>query len=288
MTAADVGLGAAAFLALAVVLFMVERAVPLRTSRSPLLGRLAVNLTVSALAIGTALALVAPVVDGTAQAAERWRFGLLQWLALPAPLAFVVGLLLLDAAFYLWHLANHRIPLLWRFHVVHHIDPDLDVSTAFRFHFGEVALSAGFRLAQVLLIGAPPTTIAVYELLFQANTLFHHSNVRLPIRVERLLNSVLVTPRMHGIHHSMVRSENLSNFSVVFPWWDGVMRTLRLNVPQHAVTIGIPAYDIDDNAVRLLVKLPFGEQRDAWRRRDGTAVTRDDPRVDIPPTRLLA
>ena len=284
----DVAFAAAAMVALAAVLFALERAVPLRARRAPLPGRLAVNLIVSALAIGAALALVAPVVDATAQAALQRRFGLLELRPLPAPLAFVAGLLLLDATFYLWHLANHRVPLLWRFHVVHHIDPDLDVSTAFRFHFGEVALSAGFRFAQVLLIGAPLSAIAVYELLFQANTLFHHSNVRLPLRVERLLSRVLVTPRMHGIHHSMVRSENLSNFSVVFPWWDRLMRTLRLNVPQPAVTIGIPAYGSDDNTVRLLLALPFRSQRDAWRRRDGTTATREVRGVAVPPAHLLA
>src|SRR6185503_18602759 len=105
------------------------------------------------------------------------------------------------------------------------IDPDLDVSTGFRFHFGEIALSSIFRVVQIGLIGPSLTTFLVYELVFLVNTLFHHSNVRLPVDVERLLNKVFVTPRMHGIHHSQVRTELNSNFSVVFSWWDRLHRT---------------------------------------------------------------
>jgi len=130
---------------------------------------------------------------------------------------------------------------------------------------------------QILLIGAPPLTVAVYELIFQANTLFHHSNVRLPIRVERLLNHGVVTPRMHGIHHSMVQRENTSNFSVVFPFWDRLFRTLILNVSQQEVVIGIPAYEAAaHNRLGVLLPLPFRRQGDPWRRPDGTRVTRHD------------
>lgn len=258
-------------------LFLLERALPLRRPRHPGLRRWVVNLSISALALGTAFALVRPAATAAMEASESWRFGLLQWIELPPALAFVVAVLLLDLTFYFWHFANHRVPLLWRFHLVHHIDPDVDVSTAFRFHFGEVALSAGFRIVQILLIGAPPLTVAVYELIFQANTLFHHSNVQLPIRVERLLNHVLVTPRMHGIHHSMVQRENTSNFSVVFAFWDRLCSTLILNVPQQEIVIGIPAYETgSDNRLGALLPLPFRRQRDPWRRPDGTRVTRHD------------
>src|SRR4029453_13648984 len=110
-------------------------------------------------------------------------------------------------SFYYWHVANHKVALLWRFHNVHHMDPELDVSPGFRFPFGEVFLSTFFRVAQVGLLGISFASFAAYELVFQANTLFHHSNTRLPIRLERFLNAILVTPRMHGIHHSQVRRE---------------------------------------------------------------------------------
>ena len=204
-------------------------------------------------------------------------------------MAFVAGVLLLDLTFYAWHLSNHRLPFLWRFHVVHHVDPDLDVSTAFRFHFGEVALSAAFRIVQILVIGASPLTVAIYEIIFQASTLFHHSNVRLPIGVERLLNRVLVTPRMHGIHHSIVQREDLSNFSVVFSWWDRLLHTMRLNIPQQQVVIGLPAYSAAaDNRMRALLLLPFHAQRDAFVESNGRQPIRDERLLGNPPTRMAA
>lgn len=194
----------------------------------------------------------------------------------------------MDLSFYYWHLLNHRVPVLWRFHNVHHMDPDLDITTALRFHFGELALSAGFRVVQIVAIGVSPVTYAVYEVVFQANTLLHHSNVRLPIRLERPLNKLLVTPRMHGIHHSQVEREANSNYGVVFPWWDRLHRTLGLNVPQSALTIGVPAYsEPGDNRLWAAIVQPFRRQRDYWRRPDGTAVTRE-PAAEEPERSRLA
>jgi sterol desaturase/sphingolipid hydroxylase (fatty acid hydroxylase superfamily) len=145
------------------------------------------------------------------------------------------------------------------------------VSTGFRFHFGEVLLSTMFSVVQIGATGIPLATFAAYELIFQANTLFHHSNVRLPIRVERFLNRVLVTPRMHGIHHSQVRHETNSNYGVVFCWWDRLHRTLGLNVPQSQIDIGIPGYSRpEDNRFWYTVTMPFRKQRDYWRKPDGT------------------
>lgn len=261
-----------------IALLFLERRLPLRASKAATSRRWIVNVAISVVALATAFALVKPGATAAMEASEASRIGLLQWIDLPPALAFVLAVLLLDLTFYGWHVANHRVPLLWRFHVVHHVDPDLDVSTAFRFHFGEVGLSALFRIVQILAIGAPPFAVAVYELMFQVNTLFHHSNVRLPIRGERLLNRVLVTPRMHGIHHSMVQRENTSNFSVVFPFWDRFCRTLILSVPQREVVIGLPAYEaMADNRLGLLMLLPFHRQRDPWRRPDGTRVARTVP-----------
>jgi sterol desaturase/sphingolipid hydroxylase (fatty acid hydroxylase superfamily) len=269
----------AAIAGLLVVLITLENVLPLRRRTRPLGPRLVVNVTVAAAALATAFAIVAPVATTTVSQVAELRFGLLQWFAMPPALQFVLGLLLMDLSFYAWHLANHKVPFLWRFHNAHHIDPDLDVSTAYRFHFGEVALSALFRIAQVGVIGVPLHAFAVYELIFHANTLFQHSNVRLPVGVERWLNLILVTPRMHGIHHSEIRAENNSNFSVVFSWWDRLLGTIRLNVPQERVAIGIAGYrNADDNAIGNVLALPFRAQRDYWRRQDGTlALTRETP-----------
>jgi sterol desaturase/sphingolipid hydroxylase (fatty acid hydroxylase superfamily) len=258
-----------------VFLFGIERVVPLRRNTRPLLRRLAINLSTAALAFGVAAALVRPAALTALGWASAAPFGVVHALAIPPAAASLVAWLLLDLSFYWWHVANHHVPLLWRFHNVHHLDPDLDVSTAFRFHFGEVALSTIFRAAQVVLIGPTMWAFAVYELALQANTAFHHSNVRLPIAVERVLNLVLVTPRMHGIHHSQVRNETNSNYSVVFSWWDRLHRTVRLNIPQSAIVIGVPAYPAEAAGFRETLRLPFGPQRDYWRRPDGTVVVRD-------------
>lgn len=267
----------AALVGAGLLFFLLERLLPLRAAKTRLLGRLLVNLTFSALALAAATLLVGPAVEASFGILAERRLGLLGLFALPAPLAAAFGFLAMDLSFYYWHLLNHRVPLLWRFHNVHHVDPDLDVSTALRFHFGELAFSAGFRVAQILAIGVSPWLYAGYELAFQANTLFHHSNFRLPIRLERGLNWVLVTPRMHGIHHSQIQRETNSNYGVVFPWWDRIHRTLGLNVPQAAITIGVAGYSRpEDNRLGQALLMPFRRQRDYWRRPDGTLPTRED------------
>jgi sterol desaturase/sphingolipid hydroxylase (fatty acid hydroxylase superfamily) len=189
---------------------------------------------------------------------------------LPFTAEFILGFLLMDLTFYYWHRANHSITFLWRFHNVHHVNPDLDVSTSFRFHFGEVLYSLGFRMLQVYLIGISLLTYVVYELIFQCATMFHHSNIRLPITLERWLNKIIVTPRMHGIHHSIVQNETNSNYSVIFRWWDLIHGTLRLNVKQSDVVIGVPAYfGPEDNKFLNLLILPFRKPREYWRLPDG-------------------
>jgi sterol desaturase/sphingolipid hydroxylase (fatty acid hydroxylase superfamily) len=272
---------------LAVVLFVLERFVPLRRRVVSLGARLAINLVLSALAFLMAAALVRPSAGWTMEWADTQPFGLLRLLALPGPLQFALGFLLMDLSFYYWHVVNHRIAFLWRFHNVHHIDPDLDVTTAFRFHFGEVAMSVVFRVLQVALIGMPAVVFAAYEAVFQANTAFHHCNVRLPIPVERLLNKLLVTPRMHGIHHSQVQRETNSNYGVVFPWWDRLHRTLGLNVPQADITVGVPGYSRpEDNRLWSALTMPFRKQRDYWQRPDGLRVERGPRDSNEAPTRL--
>jgi hypothetical protein len=129
---------------------------------------------------------------------------------------------------------------------------------------------------QVGLIGISPMTYAVYEICFQCATIFHHSNLRLPIHIERLLNAIVVTPRMHGIHHSDVKNETNSNYSVIFRWWDALHKSLRLGVPQVMITVGVPAYhEPGDNALWNLVVMPFRRQEDYWTFPDGKPAVRE-------------
>jgi sterol desaturase/sphingolipid hydroxylase (fatty acid hydroxylase superfamily) len=262
-----IGGAAAAFF---VLLLILETRFPLRQPKRSKVKRFVINVAVSGLALSSGAFVVAPIALTLLALSSETSFGLLHILPLPAAAEFGVGFLLMDLTFYYWHRANHSIPFFWRFHNVHHVDPDLDVSTSFRFHFGEVLYSVGFRAVQVYLIGVSLFTYLVYELVFQCATMFHHSNVRLPIRAERWLNKIIVTPRMHGIHHSMVKDETNSNYSVIFRWWDWVHRTLRLNVNQSDVVIGVPAYcNPEDNKLLNLLVLPFRKQREYWRLPNG-------------------
>jgi sterol desaturase/sphingolipid hydroxylase (fatty acid hydroxylase superfamily) len=187
----------------------------------------------------------------------------------------LLGLLLLDYTLYVWHILTHRVPLLWRFHSVHHIDLDLDASTALRFHFGEMAISVLWRAGQVLLIDVSPRSLALWQSLLTASILFHHSNIGLPISWERKLNRLIVTPRMHGIHHSIVDEETSSNWSSGLTIWDWLHGTLRLNIPQQEITIGVPAIR-SPAEVKLpkMLAMPFQQQLAWWELPDGTRPSR--------------
>ncbi|MHC4510092.1 MAG: sterol desaturase family protein [Planctomycetota bacterium] len=270
-----------------VLLLLAEQVVPLRRKTRPLFLRLVKNLILTA-----AVFLVGSlIVKYAGLATSRWSMeraiGIALWIPLPKWGRITVGFLLMDLTFYYWHRANHRIRLLWRFHNVHHIDPDLDVSTSFRFHLVEIAYSGVFRVFQVLLIGADPLTYAIYETVFSVETMLHHSNVRLPLELERWLNKIIVTPRMHGVHHSAVGAETNSNYSVIFPWWDRLSRTLMLNVPQSSIKIGVPGYlEPEDNRFRSLLIMPFVKQKRYWCFADGKTPKSNRDRT-VKATRML-
>ena len=268
--------GIAGFFAVFLVLEFLS---PLRERKRQWVPRVLVNLVMSAGAFVAGSYVVRPVALWLAAWTSQKPFGLLNAFPLPPIVGFTAGFLLLDLTFYYWHRANHEIGLLWRFHNVHHIDPDLDVTTSFRFHFVEVLYSAGFRALQVAMIGVAPATYIAYEFFFQAATLFHHSNMRLPIGAERALNKIFVTPRMHGIHHSDFQSETDSNYSVIFRWWDALHHSLRLNVNQSIINIGVAGYqEPEDNGLWRLLVSPFLKQKEYWMTPDGRPSTkrRDD------------
>jgi sterol desaturase/sphingolipid hydroxylase (fatty acid hydroxylase superfamily) len=247
------------------LLWLLERRRPLRPEVEPKLRRNARNLAVAAMAAATLQLVERPVTKQLTSLVERRGWGLLKLVRLPRWLEVALAVVLLDYTLYLWHVVSHRAPFLWRFHVAHHVDLDLDASTAFRFHFGELTLATGWRAAQITLIGVSPLALSVWQTLLLLSITFHHSNVRLPVETERRLNRFIVTPRMHGIHHSVVREETDSNWSSGLTLWDWLHGTLRLNVPQDEITIGVPAYR-EPSEVELgeVLKLPFVAQRPTW------------------------
>jgi len=247
------------------VLLLLQWQFPLRRQHFSALRRLARNFVLSIPGFAIVRLLMLPIPLAIAMWVQDRHLGLLNWLALPRWIVIIATFLLMDYAYWWWHWANHMVPLFWRFHNVHHTDLDLDVSTAARFHFGEMLFSVGFLSLAVILFGIAPIMLLVFFITFEAATLFHHSNWRLPINLERILNLIIVTPRMHGIHHSIVQRETNSNWGTIFCWWDKLHRTLRRDIPQDAVTIGVAAYR-DENELTLgkLFALPFGRQRE-WR-----------------------
>jgi len=219
-----------------------ERVWPLRRRREPGLERVARNLAIGAAAGVTTAFGAAPALAPIRRWAERRQVGLLRMLALPPVVRVLAGFLLLDYTLYIWHRLNHQLPALWRFHAVHHIDLDLDATTGLRFHFGEMALTAGLRAVQIVALGVDAGTIRVWQRLLFASVLFHHSNVALGEASERRLRVWVVTPQLHGIHHSSRPEEMNTNFSSLLPWWDYLHRSFRADVAQAQITIGVAGH----------------------------------------------
>jgi sterol desaturase/sphingolipid hydroxylase (fatty acid hydroxylase superfamily) len=204
--------------------------------------RVATNLAIAGLgALATSVAM-APVVAPLAARVATRRIGLVQRLPLPEWARDALAVVLLDYTLYWWHVLEHRVPWLYRFHQVHHADLALDSSTAARFHFGELLASVPWRAAQVVLIGVSPRALTAWQRLTMLSVAFHHSNVRLPLGVERLLSRFVVTPRLHGIHHSIVEDEQDSNWSSGLTVWDRLHGTFRADVPQSEIEIGVAAW----------------------------------------------
>ncbi len=173
----------------------------------------------------------------------RWTMehgvGLLNWLPIPSMWRWLPALLLLDTWTYAWHRLNHTVPFFWRFHRLHHSDREMDVTTANRFHFGEIALSALFRVPVLALIGCRLDELALYELLLFAVVQFHHANIGLPDWLDQALRTVIVTPHLHKVHHSVVLVEQNANFSSLFSWWDRIAQTFRLVPNLSRVVFGV-------------------------------------------------
>ena len=181
----------------------------------------------------------------------NWRSGLLAegWGGL------LLDVLILDLWIYWWHRANHRISLLWRFHEVHHLDEWLDVTSAVRFHFGEVVLSALVRSLVIVCLGMPLLSVIIFEAVVLTNAGFHHSNVRLPVRLERILSRVIITPAIHWVHHHAIQQDTDSNYGTIFSFWDRMFGSSSKHHRQADMKIGIE-HRRDEGLVQLMLE-PF-------------------------------
>lgn len=236
---------------------IVENVFPYRRRVDPALSHYGINLAIAAgnaaivgLLFGGAIIAYAGFLSGR-------RIGLLN--VFPVGLAWnlLLSLLYFDFVTYLWHIAYHRIPLLWRLHRVHHTDRDLDVTSASRFHLGEIALSVLFRIGVMTLWGPAILSIVVFEGVLLAAAQFQHSNFKIPEPFEGWIRAILVTPDMHRVHHSDLPHETNSNFSTIFSIWDRLFKTFRI-VPQEKIVIGLKEYPRpEDRTFVKLMALPF-------------------------------
>lgn len=236
----------------------IESWLPAAHGRNYRLRHAARNLTLGLVNTFAVALLAAPLIAHVAGWTEWSRFGLLNLLSLPPAIGVVMAILLFDGWLYLLHRANHKFGFLWRFHRVHHSDPEMDATTAIRFHTGEVLISAALRLVMIPLLGITLWELLFYESLMAPVILLHHSNVKFPEKVDRWIRALIVTPAIHRVHHSRMRFETDSNYSIIFSFWDRIAGTSRLRNDGRPVNFGLDEYDSEEwQRVSKLLTTPF-------------------------------
>jgi sterol desaturase/sphingolipid hydroxylase (fatty acid hydroxylase superfamily) len=217
---------------------------------------------IALIAVGTGLLrVVFPVLAvafaGVAQA-KGW--GLFNMVEAPYWLAVLASFIALDFIIYLQHRLFHAVPLLWRLHMVHHADPDIDASTGVRFHPVEIVLSMAIKFGAIALLGAPALAVILFEIVLNATSMFSHANWRLPLGLDRVLRAVLVTPDMHRVHHSAIRRETDSNYGFNFSVWDRLCGSYR-DQPEAGhdrMTVGLSHFqDQRRQGIVWMLLLPF-------------------------------
>jgi sterol desaturase/sphingolipid hydroxylase (fatty acid hydroxylase superfamily) len=235
-----------AFFAVFTAMALWEAATPRRTRSYSRFRRWPSNLAVVALNTALIRILLPTTALALALLGANRGWGLLNNVPVPSWIAVVASILLLDAAIYLQHVMFHALPALWRVHRMHHADLDFDVTTGARFHPIEIVLSMLIKFAVVVALGAPALGVLIFEVLLNATSMFNHGNVRIPIRLDRYLRWLLVTPDMHRVHHSIVVGETNSNFGFNLPWWDRLLGTYRDQpaAGHDGMTIGIEQFRV--------------------------------------------
>jgi sterol desaturase/sphingolipid hydroxylase (fatty acid hydroxylase superfamily) len=243
------------------VIAMAETLWPARESSAPLAPRWGASGTLYFFNLFLSVLIPASTL-GTAYLAQSMGIGLFNWTTLPAVVTIILAFVLLDLSQYLLHRLQHRLPLLWRLHQVHHTDDDYDITTGLRFHPIESVLTIIFRLSVVFILGAPLAAVVIYEVWATAAGFYGHANVRLPVNLEQLLRKVFVTPTMHCIHHSTEADEVDSNFSAIFSGWDRWLGTYTAEprLGQQGLTFGLT--DVSEpHRLKTLFLMPFRLQK---------------------------
>lgn len=253
-----------AFAGVLVIMTILEMASPMRRLKAGRYPRWLSNLGLVVLN-SVALRLLLPLqAVGVALVAADRDWGLFNVLDWPVWVEGLITIVLLDLAVYSQHVVFHAVPVLWRLHMVHHSDPDIDVTTGLRFHTVEIFLSMGLKIVVVCLLGPPAWAIIVFEVVLNATAVFNHSNIRMPRSVDRILRLIVVTPDMHRVHHSVLPVETNSNFGFNLPWWDHCFGTYTAQpfMGHDRMTIGLTEFQ-DQRSVSLpwMMFLPFVRQK---------------------------
>ena len=244
------------------VLWLLETWLPLFADRPRRLRHAARNLGVASLNLAVIGLGFAAAAASAAEWAESARFGLLNRWSGPLWMELLAALVLFDAWMYLWHRANHAVPFLWRFHRMHHSDPEVDATTGLRFHIGEIVISSTLRLAVIPLLGMQLWQVILNETLLLPVIAFHHSNVALPEAWDRRLRAVIVSPNMHRVHHSDWQPETDSNFSSIFSWWDRIGKSFRLRKDVRSLRYGLREFDGEEwQSLWGLLKTPLADRQ---------------------------
>lgn len=240
------------------VLWTLETVIPFLPDRRERVKHSARNITIGGFNAAILAVLYAPILFRLTDWTSNNNFGLLHLFELPFWFSVISAILLQDAWMYAWHRANHRFPFLWRFHKVHHCDPEMDASTAVRFHTGEILISAVLRLGIIAVLGLSLWQVLLYDVLIIPVILFHHSNVQFPENLDTYYRALFASPGMHRIHHSPERIETDSNYSTIFSFWDRLARSFRLRESSVEVKYGLSEYSENKTvSFQALALMPF-------------------------------
>ena len=233
-----------AFIAIFSAMALWEAALPLRLRSFSRFRRWPSNLGVVALNTALVRILLPATAVSLALAGQKRDWGLLNNLTVSPWIKILATVVLLDAAIYLQHVMFHAVPTLWRLHRMHHADLDFDVTTGARFHPIEIVLSMLIKFGVVAALGTPALGVLIFEVLLNATSMFNHGNVRIPVRLDRYLRLLVVTPDMHRVHHSILVDETNSNFGFNLPYWDRLLGTYRDQpaAGHDRMTIGIDRF----------------------------------------------
>ena len=217
------------------------------------------SFTVIHLVIHTFLAVLIVMVSDWCRLQQ---FGIVYWLNAGIGTTILIAFLTLDFfGGWLVHITEHKVPVLWRFHIIHHADNNVDVTTGLRHHPGESVLRGLFFFIGIIVSGAPMYTVMIFQTVLIIATAFTHANISLPKRLDKALSYVLISPNMHKVHHHWKQPYTDSNYGAILSIWDRLLGTFKKLEPSE-IKYGLDRYypnEKDENFISLM-KSPFIKQ----------------------------